>query len=146
MKKIINGKRYDTDTAKLMGSDSYSNPRDFHHWVEELYRKTTGEFFLYGAGGPATKYAQAVGQNEWSGGERIMPLSVEDAKEWVEKHLTADDYETIFGEIAEDEDVAKTSWAVKVTPATIERIKRAAGERGMQISEIVEAAIATYLS
>ncbi len=48
MKKIINGKRYDTETAKLIGSDGYSNPSDFNYWSEDLYQKKTGEFFLYG--------------------------------------------------------------------------------------------------
>ena len=63
MKKVINGKRYDTDTATLMGSDSFSNSRDFRHWIEELYRKNNGEYFLYGKGGAMTKYAKAVAAN-----------------------------------------------------------------------------------
>ena len=32
MKKIINGKRYDTDTARELASDSYSNYTDFSYW------------------------------------------------------------------------------------------------------------------
>lgn len=45
MKKIINGRRYDTDRAKEVGYDYYSNPGDFSYWRETLYRKNTGEFF-----------------------------------------------------------------------------------------------------
>ncbi len=41
MKKIINGKRYDTDTAKILGSVGYSHPGDFNFWVERLYSKKT---------------------------------------------------------------------------------------------------------
>ena len=29
MKKVINGALYDTETAKLLGEDSYSNPGAF---------------------------------------------------------------------------------------------------------------------
>ena len=38
MKKIINGKRYDTDTAKELGSWSYSHYGDFAYVCETLYR------------------------------------------------------------------------------------------------------------
>ena len=102
MKKIINGKRYDTNTAKLVGETSYSNRRDFAYWSEELYQKRTGEFFLYCEGGPASKYSKATGQNQWSGSEKIIPLTISEAQEWAEKYLDADEYESIFGEVEED--------------------------------------------
>ena len=143
MKKVINRKRYDTDTATLMGSDSYSNSRDFKHWTEELYRKSNGEYFLYGEGGPLTKYARTVGQNEWTGGERIMPLSVEAAKKWAEEHLSGEEYEAIFG-VIEDTSDDKVSWTINVSPATIERVKRTAGERKVKLSEVVETALTAY--
>ena len=48
MKKIINGKLYDTDTAKEVFAISCGNgPSDFHYYAEQLYRKRTGEYFLY---------------------------------------------------------------------------------------------------
>ena len=143
MKKVINRKRYDTDTATLMGSDSYSNSRDFNHWTEELYRKSNGEYFLYGEGGPLTKYARTVGQNEWTGGEKIMPLSVEAAKKWAEEHLSGEEYEAIFG-VIEDTSDDKVSWTINVSPATIERVKRTAGERKVKLSEVVETALTAY--
>ena len=49
MKKIINGKKYDTETAEYV--DRWSNDlchSDVHWCSEELYRKKTSEFFLYG--------------------------------------------------------------------------------------------------
>ena len=39
MKKIINGKRYDTDTARLIGSTGYSYAGNSAYWLEELYLK-----------------------------------------------------------------------------------------------------------
>lgn len=97
MKKIINGKKYDTDTAKNLGSAGYNHLGDFSFWREELYQKKTGEFFLYGKGGAMSKYARRTGLNEWSGGEEIIPLSPEEARKWAEKNIEAEEYERIFG-------------------------------------------------
>ena len=101
MKKIINRKMYDTETAKCVGSFSYGSCRDFDHYAEELYRKKTGEYFLYGEGGAASKYARGVDQNSTSGGWEITPLSEERAMDWAEKYLDADEYEAIFGKVEE---------------------------------------------
>ena len=101
MNMIINGKRYDTVTATPIGSTGYSHPWDSEYWSEELYRKKTGEFFLYGEGGPMSKYSRKIGQNEWSGGEEIRPLSLKEAQKWAEKYLDADEYEQVFGEVEE---------------------------------------------
>ncbi|NLA52656.1 MAG: hypothetical protein GX860_11145 [Alcaligenaceae bacterium] len=97
MKKIINGKKYDTDTAKILGSTGYSHPGDFSYWYEALYQKKTGEFFLHGVGGAMSKYARSTGLNEWTGGEEIIPLSPEEARKWAEKNIEAEEYERIFG-------------------------------------------------
>ena len=85
MKKIINGKRYDTETAEFCGSREYGYPGDFDHVSEELYQKRTGEFFLYGEGGPNLKYREEISMNSWSGGEKIIPLTDDEAKEWAEE-------------------------------------------------------------
>ncbi len=98
MKKIINGKSYNTDTAKTLGTydNGYSN-NDFDYCYEELYVKHTGEFFLLGIGGARSKYSMTIG-NSYCGGSEIVPLTVNEAKSWVEKHLTYDKYAEIFGE------------------------------------------------
>ena len=101
MKKIISGKLYNTETAEVVGLDSYSNPRDFHYWQEILYRKKTGEYFLFGEGGPASKYRVSIGVNQWLGGESILPLDIEAAKEWASFHLDVDDYVAEFGNVEE---------------------------------------------
>ncbi len=46
MKKIINGRRYDTATAQEVASDSYGIPGNFEHWTETLYRTQAGAWFL----------------------------------------------------------------------------------------------------
>lgn len=97
MKKIIDGKRYDTDTARKIAERSTGGSfRDFSHLEETLYCKRTGEYFLAGEGGPMTKYAKSVGQNTTSGGSAIIPQSIDEAREWAEKHMDADEYEAEF--------------------------------------------------
>lgn len=50
MKKIIDGKMYNTETAKECGT--WDNCEYGFNRVEEtLYRKKTGEFFIHGEGG-----------------------------------------------------------------------------------------------
>lgn len=100
MKKIINGKKYDTDTAKFLLSRS-NNCNGFSYCHEELYVKKTGEFFLHGEGDAMSKYSRSCGDNTWCGGEEIIPLTEAKAKKFVEEYGDADDYEEIFGEVEE---------------------------------------------
>ncbi|MHC1786147.1 MAG: hypothetical protein AB9880_03680 [Christensenellales bacterium] len=137
MKKIIEGKVYDTTTATLKAE--WSSPgswRDFSHIEESLYLKKTGEFFLHGQGGPSTRYAHQVEQNSWTGGERLIPLSLEEAREWGEEHLDGDEYEAIFGAVAEDD--TRVQAAFVLSKGTLERVRREAQERGLSMSALVE--------
>lgn len=143
MKKIINGKVYDTDTARDMGGDSYSYPGDFAYWSETLYQKRTGEFFMHGEGGPMSRYAETVGQNEWSGGEKIIPLSPAKAREWAEEHLSADEYEAAFG--LPDEDAEDVVLYVKIPAATMAKLKTQAAERGASVTEIVNEVLRQHI-
>lgn len=137
MKKIINNKKYDTETARCVGSNSYSYPRDFNWFEETLYCKRTGEYFLLGEGGPASKYAERVEQNSWSGGKQLIPLSFESAQKWAEENLTADDYETEFGAVTEDETAVTLSISL---PATLlAKLKRKAQETGSSVSGLITA-------
>lgn len=106
MKKIINGKRYDTDTAEFIGKwENIYNSADLQYECEELYRKKTGEFFMYGEGGPASSYAVQTGTSSWSGSCKITPITEDEAKKWVEKNLDGDVYESLF-EIEEEGNIA----------------------------------------
>lgn len=136
MKKIINGKRYDTDTATLIGNAGYGHPGDFEYWEENLYRKKTGEFFIHGEGGAMSKYSRKTGQNEWSGGEEIRPLTLREAQDWAEKYLDADEYEEIFGRIEE----GKTQIALWIPDSVKENADRLR-EKGYTLSDIFEAGV-----
>lgn len=136
MKKIINGKLYDTETAKEIGRKAHGEgPRDFRHYTEELYKKRTGEYFLYGEGGPMSRYAVTVGQNQWSGGEKIIPLDYKAATEWAEENLDADDYQTEFGPVSEADE--RTVLSISLDAATADKIRKQAQETGISISALI---------
>ena len=137
MKKIISGRRYDTKTARLVGFTYYGIPGNLDYWCEDLYLKRTGEYFLYGQGGPMSKYSQQVGQNEWTGGHEIRPLSLDEAKAWAEKNLSGDEYEKIFGVVEEDK-VQVSTWIEKSIKEEIDKLK---DEKGLTIADIIKAGV-----
>lgn len=102
VKKIINGKKYDTTTARLIAS--WSNGYylgDFDFCEEFLYRKRNGEFFIHGHGGARSSYSRTIGHNTWTGGEDIRPIDIEDAKRLIEEYCDVEVYESEFGEVGE---------------------------------------------
>ena len=137
MKKIISGRRYDTETAKLLGVASYGYCTDFTYWREELYVKRTGEYFLYGQGGPMSKYSQSIGENQWSGGHEIRPLSLKEAKNWSEKFLDADQYEAIFSKVEEGK-VQISTWIEESIKDQIDKLR---DEKGITIADIIKAGV-----
>lgn len=96
MKKVIDGKMYDTAKAVLLGHDFRGYTSDFHHWEECLYITANDRYFVTGSGGPMSRYGVIVGQNEWSSGSNLRAVSEREAREWMEQHCDADTYESVF--------------------------------------------------
>ena len=98
MRKILQGRLYDTDTARYIGSNQSScYKNDYRYFEEDFYRKKTGEFFLHGKGGPASRYAERLESGGCIGGEQIIPLPEEEAREWAEENLTVEECEGLWG-------------------------------------------------
>lgn len=137
MKKIIEGKLYNTDTAREIGSTSHGGQsfRDFRYYEETLYCKRTGEYFLFGNGGPMSKYAEYIDANNWRGGVKIMPLTLEEAKKWAERELDADAYEAEFGPV--EENGSRVMMTISVSAAEADRIRKTAQAEGMSISAAI---------
>lgn len=107
MNKIIKGKRYDTEKAEMVGKwENTWDRRDLGYYAEELYRKRTGEFFLYFPTGARRDSYERYGclDGLWaeSSGQALRPLTYEQAREWAERQLDADVYESIFGDVCEE--------------------------------------------
>lgn len=73
-KKIINGKKYDVETARLVDRWTYGNPSDFYYQDEMLLCKTTGEYFLYAQGGPLSDYRTYSKSNLLGRRRRYCPV------------------------------------------------------------------------
>lgn len=100
MKKIINNKKYDTETARRVGRFEQLNDG----YYEELYVKSTGEFFLYLPSENTILWDHRDELDEYRGltlVSVICPLSEDAAKEWVSKVMDGEVYEELFGEVAE---------------------------------------------
>lgn len=100
MKRRINGRIYDTQTAQLI--NHYRDPHDPHddqYYEESLYQKRTGEYFLYGSGNADSKYAKfSYGlSNNLQPGKIILPLTKKQAVHWAEVHMTVSQYIRWFG-------------------------------------------------
>ena len=132
MKKIINGKMYNTETATKLGAWDSGDVGSLYYAEETLYQKRTGEFFLFGDGGPGTRYAKRVGNSTWCGGEMIIPLTYQEAADWAEKHLDADKYQEIFGPVSEDGD--DESISARIPAALAAEARREAAKRGISMT------------
>lgn len=138
MKKIINGRLYDTGTAKALGEwSSMADVRNFHWYKEQLFRKRTGEYFLYGIGGPMSRYAERGRYGGWDGGEAITPLTAAKAREWAEEHLDSDAYAEIFGMPDEGDEVAVLN--VQIDAALMARLRAYAEKEAMSLTATVAA-------
>lgn len=136
MIKIIKGKKYDTNTAlKVAEWDNGLGRSDHHAIFEIMYKKRTGEFFLYGEGGGLTGYSERVG-NLFGWGEKIIPLTVDAAKEWVESRLDGGEYEKIFGNL--DEIDGRKVVSLSLSTTNIEKLKTISLEKELSMSALVD--------
>nr|WP_072537090.1 hypothetical protein [Anaerococcus mediterraneensis] len=141
MKRIINGKRYDTDTAQFI--KTYSSDlsiSDFRYYDESLYLKKTGEFFLYATGNGSSKYASKYGDLRGPG-EKIVPLTLDEAKAWVEKIEDPDLYEELF-EVEEEGNIA---FSLLLPENLYKKLDDKSMEDGITKKDIVVKALEDYL-
>lgn len=137
MKKIINRKLYDTATAAEIGRDGNGyNTSDFNCVLETLYRKRTGEYFLHGEGGARSRYASREG-NMWGWGQQIIPLTYDEAQDWAEKHLTADEYAEAFG-MPDEGDDSKTVITITLPAQKAAALRQAAEKSGMSLGAYID--------
>jgi hypothetical protein len=96
MRKIIDGKIYNTETAEMVVTwDSGDSRSDFRYEDNYLYRTKRGNWFLSGEGGPMSRWARRCGSG-YSGGSGIQALTVDEAREFVERHGTTAIFEAHF--------------------------------------------------
>ena len=80
MRKRINGKLCDTETAALLGTKYVGVFGDTDGYEEQLYITKTKQYFVYGNGGTESKYTKAT----------INLLTDSEAEEWKKENITED--------------------------------------------------------
>jgi hypothetical protein len=84
MKRIINGKIYNTETADHIGNfGSDCGPGDFRYEDTDLFRTKKGAWFICGEGGPLSRWSRPIGNGQ-SGGTGIEAMTTAEALEWCE--------------------------------------------------------------
>lgn len=128
MRKIINGKVYDTETAALVGH--WSNGRSDGDYIGvDLHRKKTGEYFA------AKQFGEYVSDIFYA--EQVTPMGYEAAREWAESHLDAEEYEQEFGTPEEGDAVI----TCRISAGAKAEIDRRRAESGKTIAQVIEDAI-----
>jgi hypothetical protein len=102
MKRIINGKTYNTDTATHICDTSNGLPNgDFQAENSDLYVTKNRAYFVAGSGGASTRFSRKTGQNEWGGGAGIIPLGRYEALAECERHGIPEEIEEFFADMIE---------------------------------------------
>lgn len=126
MEKIIGGKRYNTETAALVGCWDNGLNRDDIEWKREtLYKKRGGEYFIFGEGGSTTRYAGRVS---------IIPIDYDQAQAWVLRHLDKETYKREFVSSGDSEPV---NFLVRAPKDVVDKYKRLMAQRGLTSGELL---------
>ena len=120
MNKVINGKRYNTQTAACYGSAKVKINKI--PYTLSLFRKSGGGYFISSAEGDP---------------EYFKIVSPRQAKVWAFKHLPIDDYETHFGSGVLQDD-SKSSQLLSLKKRTIEKLRIMAAQANTTMSDIVD--------
>lgn len=124
MRTVINHKVYDTATAKLLGACDCSGDSPSAAHVEALFRKRTGEHFLF---------ARTA-----AGYENISPCSYEEAHLWASAHLCGRALEDAFSK--PDGETYRIDCTVSA--ACKSEIDRRRAVSGRTVAQVVEDAFA----
>lgn len=143
MKKIIGGRRYDTATAKLVGEYETGYIGDFDWVAEKLYLKATGEYFLAGKGGARTRWSTRT-IDGYASGDGILPLTLGEAREWAEEHLSVKEVENLF-RIPSDAETGKKIQTFSLSQTAIAGLKRLAQTCQTSRSDIIEQLVSKAL-
>jgi hypothetical protein len=132
MKKMINGKRYDTNAAKKIAEWTSPTKDTASKYTETLYRKRTGEFFLHGWGNEKSPYGQNVTMNAKEPGEKIIPMNKDEAWKWAIAHADIEEFAKHF------EDDGKVTTSIMLSRDAAELLAVLADSYGMTKSRIIE--------
>lgn len=142
MKKIINNRVFDTDTAQLIKCADHDNiTSNEGSCKQNLYRKRTGDYFLCVSGARADSFHNLRLTDAKHDRERhIYLLTFEQARAWCEAEMTAEEWLENF-EPAEDDSLAALN--LTLSAAAVSKFKLSAQQQQISQKELMEKLIGT---
>jgi hypothetical protein len=140
LKKIINGKSYNTATATTIGTwFTPTNIRNsgYFEGVESLYQKKSGEFFLVvesrGGGAPGGHIANS----DHYPGYVLVPVTISQATRWAELRDMTDDagVAEALGIDDDEEDDVPDAVNLRLSPSLMKRVTALAQKEGKSRQE-----------
>ena len=122
MKKIIRGRKYDTETARKVGCKT--EQAQYGDVDYALYRKRTGEYFVHAE----YDYTYDDGCPDY-----IKPLTNDEANEWAQENLDVDVYEREFGEVSEDD--GNVAMTLNLPRKSYDKLKKLALDSSTPVSK-----------
>ncbi len=96
MRAIINGRRYNTETAEALATLPGTEYRsDFRYHETDIYRTKAGRFFLAGHGNAMSMWSRKYGDT-YGPGQGIRLLTENEAREYLEQCQAHDALERYF--------------------------------------------------
>lgn len=123
VKRIIDGKTYNTETATRIATVSY--PLQGQIAFDELYQSRHGAYFQY--------YGDRYLSDHHGPMEEIVPLTPEEAQEWMEKHAWAGHVRRYFSEQSEAGE-AESRVTVRLPDGLKNRIATMAAENNQSLN------------
>ena len=142
MKRIIRNKVYDTRTATLIKQADHPNITNGEGSCKQsLYRKKTGDYFLFVDGARTDVFDNLALENNVHDRERhIYPLTYEQTRAWAEEEMSADEWLAIFEPVEDD-----TLMALNLTlsASAVSKFRLAAQRQQISQRELMERLIDT---
>ena len=86
MKKVIDGKLYDTNTGiKVIAMDNGKYSDDFNNYNATIYRTKKGALFIFEDGGAYSKMGRTLGSGASGGSSDMKVLTDEQAVEMIQE-------------------------------------------------------------
>ena len=135
MIKQIRGRKYDTERATVVGTvrTMASNMREVQHIEKTLYRKRTGEYFLYSVRVDAGTDASSP---TWD----IEPMTPLEAERWAKKNFKKEDFIVAFPPEGESSG-ARVTTSISLKRENYEKIKELAMRSNMPLRKFLDRVI-----
>lgn len=146
-RKIIDSEAYSSKTMSRVAEYHTENMEQWYDKTETLYQTRGGSFLLVGYGNILTPWVKFRPDGRDSlPGHGFLPLSVNEAKEWMELRGLDDEYAEVFGDGEDDENIdGPGEILLRLPPVFARRIVAAAARENLPVQQWIQSKLAAVL-